>query len=235
MDVNATRGVTKRRRERATQPPLTRQGVIDAALAILHNEGLDKVTMRRIAAALDTGAASLYVYVRDTKDLHAQLLDALLGTVAISSPAGGAWRERLKALLTSYALVLFQYPAIARMTMTTHPSGPHYLALVDTVLALLRKGGVADREAVWTVDVLLLFATATAAEHGAHKEAQEVDEFSALARAIHTADAGLYPEIARLGDELLSGQGPDRFQWGLDVLLSGVLTTRRPSTDEEIL
>ena len=231
MDVNATHGVAKRRRERAAQPPLTRQGVINAALAILHNEGLDKVTMRRIAAALDTGAASLYVYVRDTEDLHAQLLDALLGTVAVSPPAGRSWRERLKALLTSYALVLFAYPAIARMTMTTHPSGANYLALVDAILALLRQGGVADREAAWAVDALLLFATAIAAERGAHKQPHQADEFSALARAIHTADAGLYPEIARLGDELLSGQGPDRFQWSLDVFLSGVLTTRRPATE----
>ena len=231
MNVKEPATPTRRRRERPTQPPLTRQSVIDAALAILRHEGLNKVTMRRIAATLDTGAASLYVYVRDTEDLHAQLLDALLGTVPIAPSVGGTWRERLKALLTRYALVLFAYPTIARMTMTTHPSGPNYLALLDAILALLREGGVADRAAAWAVDALLLFATAIAAERGARKQPHGADEFSALAAAIRIADAGVYPQIARLGDELLSGEGPDRFQWGLDVFLSGVLTTRRPFTE----
>ena len=44
-------------------------------------DGLSKVTMRRVAATLDTGAASLYVCVRNTEDLHAQILDVLLDSV----------------------------------------------------------------------------------------------------------------------------------------------------------
>ena len=57
--------------------------------AILREEGLSKVTMRRIATALDTGPASLYVYVSDTEDLHAQILDALLGPVTAAAPEPG--------------------------------------------------------------------------------------------------------------------------------------------------
>src|SRR6185437_6867831 len=66
------------RRERPAKPALTRDGIVAAALGILREEGLGKVTMRRVAQELDTGHASLYVYVRDTGDLHAQVLDALL-------------------------------------------------------------------------------------------------------------------------------------------------------------
>lgn len=216
------------RRERPAKPALTREGIIDAALAILRADGLAKVTMRRIAAALDTGAASLYVYVRDTEDLHAQILDALLDSVGKAVPAAGTWRERLRALLTSYALVLFKHPEIARMAMSTQPSGPHYLALVDALLALLHEGGVPDREAAWAVDLLLLFATANAVEHGMPRPTQRsAAEESALALKIATSDAALYPQIARLGNELLSGTGPDRFQWGVEVLLAGVINTPR--------
>ena len=221
------------RRERPAKPALTRQGIIDAALAILRDEGLNRVTMRRIATALDTGPASLYVYVRNTADLHAQILDALLATVTELLPADGTWRDRLKQLLTRYTLVLFEYPEIARMTMTTHPSGPNYLALVERVLALLQEGGMADREAAWAVDLLLLYTTADAAEHGTRASlSQAADEDSALAVAITTVDASTYPHIARLGDELLSG-GPDRLQWGLDVFLAGALSTPRASTEQK--
>lgn len=222
------------RRERPAKPALTRQGIIDAALTILRDEGLNKVTMRRIAEALDTGPASLYVYVRNTADLHAQILDALLAGVSEARSAEGTWRDRLKQLLTHYMLVLFAYPEIARMTLTTHPSGPNYLALVEAILALLKEGGMPDREAAWAVDLLLLYATANAAEHSTRESSsQAADEDSALAAVIATVDATMYPHIARLSDELLSGSGPARFQWGIDVFLAGALSVPRVPTPQE--
>ncbi len=222
------------RRERPAKAALSRQGIIDVALAIMRDEGLKKVTMRRIAAALDTGAAALYVYIHDTEDLHAQILDALLGPVSAAAAGDGAWRDRLKALLMSYSRLLFDHPEMARMAMSTQPSGPNYLSLVDAILALLREGGIPDREAAWAVDLLLLYATARAAERTNRRaSARAADEFSAMAKAISTADAARYPNVARLGAELLSGKGPDRFDWALDVLLNGFLNTSRSLTEQE--
>jgi AcrR family transcriptional regulator len=212
------------RRERPAKPALTRQGIIDAALTILREEGLHKVTMRRIAAALDTGPASLYVYVRNTADLHAQILDSLLGPVAVPPPEAGTWRHRLKTLLTDYGQVLFQHPEIARMALSTQPSGPNYLALADAILALLGEGGVPDRTAAWGLDLLLLHPTAVAVEHGDPRSStQKTEDFSALATKIATADPARYPHIARLGDTLMSGDGATRSDWALDVLLDGIL------------
>jgi AcrR family transcriptional regulator len=196
-------------------------------MAILEDEGLGKVTMRRIAAALDTGPASLYVYVRNTEDLHAQILDALLGQLA---PVGGAgtWRERLHTVLTGYAQVLAEHPEIARMTMTTHPVGPHFFSLVESILELLDEAGVADDAAAWGVDLLLASVTAAAVEHGADRSpAEDAQDLSALAASIAIASNATYPRIARLGDEMLSGTGAERFTWGLDVLINGILATQR--------
>lgn len=220
------------RRERPAKPALTREGIIDAALAILETEGLGKVTMRRIATSLDTGAASLYVYVRNTEDLHAQVLDALLGSVVPISTAGG-WRERLVDLVASYTGVLFDHHEIARLTMSTHPSGPHYLVLVDRMLGLLQEGGVPDRDAAWAIDLLLAFATASAVEHGGSASTDNaLDDFSAVAVEIAAVNDAAYPHIARLGDELLSGAGLERFVWGLEVLINGVIATPRPAQHE---
>lgn len=222
------------RRERPAKPALTRQGIIDAALAILRDEGLGKVTMRRIAAALDTGPASLYVYVRNTGDLHAQILDSLLGPVKVPVPGVGTWRDRVKALLVSYGEVLFRHPEIARMAMSTQPSGPNYLALADALLGLLDEGGVSGKEAAWAMDLLLLYPTAVAVEHSSPKSAtQEADEFSALAAKIATADPARHPHLARLGDTLVSGDGPSRTDWALDVILDGVLAAASRASAEQ--
>jgi AcrR family transcriptional regulator len=220
-------GTTPRsRRERPAKPALTRQGIIDAALAILREEGLSKVTMRRIATALDTGPASLYVYVSNTEDLHAQILDALLGTVTASARGAGPWRDRLKALLTGYRDVLFEHPEIARMALSTQPSGPNYMAMAEAILALLAEGGVTGRAAAWGLDLLLLFPTAAAVEHtGPRSAAQEAADLSALAEQIRATDPARYPHIAGLGDELVSGDGPSRSDWAFNVLVDGVLAS----------
>jgi AcrR family transcriptional regulator len=214
------------RRERPAKPALTRESIIDTALGIMAEQGLGKVTMRRIAEVLDTGAASLYVYVRNTEDLHAQILDALLGRVE-KTPAEGTWRERLTAVIVGYTEVLFDHHDIARMSMTTHPSGPNYLALLDRILGLLHEGGVADRDAAWAVDLLLAFATATAVEHGGDRSQPDL---AGLSVELISTEPRTYPHLVAIGDEILSGEGPDRFLWGLDVLINGVLATPRPAS-----
>jgi AcrR family transcriptional regulator len=206
------------RRERPAKPALTREGIIDAALAILRDEGLVKVTMRRVAAALDTGHASLYVYVHNTEDLHTQILDALMGEIGPATD--GSWRDRLKALLKAYQRILFRYPEIARMAMSTQPTGPNYLALTEAILALLNEGGVADRAAAWGVDLLLLYPTAVAVEHSTPRPP---DTLSTLDKKVAAADPARYPHLTRLGAELTSGDGSTRFDWAFDVLLDGML------------
>lgn len=220
------------RRERPAKPALTRQVIVAAALAIMREEGLGNVTMRRIAGALDTGAASLYVYVRNSEDLHAEILDALLAPVTAMPAEGETWRERLKDLLARYAGVLLKHPDIARMAMSTLSSGANALSLLDALLGLLQEGGLADRDAAWAVDLLLLHATAHAAEHGNWQASTTIaDDFATLSRAIISVDAEVHPNIARVGSELMSG-GPVRFPWGLDVLINGLVQTPRPLESE---
>ena len=226
--------LVRSRRERPAKPALTRQGIIDAALAIMNADGLGKVTMRRVAAALDTGHASLYVYVRDAEDLHAQILDALLAPVVAAEPPEGTWRDRVKALLIGYGEVLHARPEIARMALSTQPSGPHYFALVETLLALLVEGGAGDRAAAWGVDMLLLYPTALAVEHTAPKPAKHATgDVTAMAAILAEADPARTPHVARLGPDLVAGTPAARRDWAMDVLLDGILTAAAPPGDED--
>jgi len=213
------------RRERPAKPALTRAGIVTAAVAILRSEGLQKVTMRRLAQELDTGPASLYVYVRNTAELHAAVLDELLGTVG-PAPAEGSWRERLEHVLTAYTAMLFEHPGLARSALTARPSGPHYLNLIETLLSLLDEGGVPPAQAAWGVDLLLQHATATAAEHGADAASEE--DWDALRRALRDISGRTHPRIAALGGALLSGAPEDRLSWGLRALIAGIERTAVP-------
>ncbi|TXS23055.1 TetR/AcrR family transcriptional regulator, partial [Streptomyces sp. ms191] len=194
-------------------------------------EGLQRVTMRRLAQELDTGPASLYVYVANTAQLHAAILDELLGEVDLGPvTASGDWRERIEAVLASYGAVLHEHPSLAHSALVARPSGPHYLDLVEALLALLAEGGVPDGQAAWGVDVLLLTTTASAAEHAARDDAAASDEeWNALADAVENASPATTPHIAALGSQLLSGTPGARRAWAVRMLLSGMADTPRPS------
>lgn len=198
-------------------------------MEIMRAEGLEKLTMRRLAQELDTGPASLYVYVRNVAELHAAVLDELLGTVE-RLPSGGGWRERLEAVLTSYTLVLFEHPALARSALAARPSGKHYLNLIETLLALLDEGGVPIEQAAWGVDVLLQFATATAAEHATRGRSDTADEeWDALTRALRGVPSSTHPHTAAAASHLVSGTGQQRLSWGFQGLINGILHTPTPT------
>jgi AcrR family transcriptional regulator len=223
------------RRERPAKPALTRAGIVAAALAVMRAEGLDRVTMRRLAQELDTGAASLYVYVRNTAELHAAMLEELLGQIDLGPVTAddGDWQDRLIQVLTAYTAILFEHPGLAQSALVTRPSGPAYFGLVDGILGLLEAGGIPGDRAAWAMDLLLHVATSTAAEQGTRERAVDAkDEEEAQAVALRGAPADQFPHIAAIGAaELMSGAGQDRLSWGFRVLINGVIQTPRPESE----
>jgi AcrR family transcriptional regulator len=201
---------------------------VAVAAQIMREEGLERVTMRRLAAELDTGPASLYVYVHNTAELHGALLDELLFALELPS-VGTPWREGVMELLTGYTMVLFRQPSLARSVLTLRPSGPNYLRLIDNLLGLLLDGGVPVRQAAWGVDLLLQHATATAAEHGTQQESVDTDgEVRQQDAAVREADAATHPNIDRARDELFSGTGEMRHRWALAALVDGIASVPTP-------
>jgi AcrR family transcriptional regulator len=230
------RRVPVSRRDRPAKPPLSRAGAVAVALRIMQEEGLERVTMRRLAAELDTGPASLYVYVQNVAELHGAILDELLTGLRTvdSADVGERWRGELIGLLTGYTRLLLGQPSLARSVLSLRPSGPNYVRLVDALLGLLHIGGVPVAQAAWGVDLLLQHGTATAAEHGVRGEAVDAEaEQDAFVEALNDAADGSCPNIARARDELFSGTGAQRLAWMFEVLIAGISTVAVPGADPD--
>lgn len=216
------------RRERPAKPALTREGIIDAAVRVMESDGLQRVTMRRLAQELDTGPASLYVYVANTHELHATILDRLLAQVDLT-PAKGDWREGLHQILGSYIDILLAHPSLAHSALNIRPNGQHYLALVDALLGLLAAGRVPADQAAWGLDLLLQTATATAAEHsGQTSSCDHGAELRQLNETLASASPEEFPYLHRQAADLTSGTPPERRRWAVDMLVNGIIATPRP-------
>jgi AcrR family transcriptional regulator len=145
------------RRERPAKPALSQETIVDAAMALLESDGLDGVSMRRVAQSLDTGPASLYVYVKSRDELIALIMDRIAGEITLPAVGAGAdWREQLIDLLLASIKGLGRYPGIAVAMFATVPTGPNALALTDVILKLLAQGGLSRQAQAWAVDLLAL-------------------------------------------------------------------------------
>jgi AcrR family transcriptional regulator len=219
------------RRARPAKAPLSRESIVATTLGLL-DQGVERLTMRRVAAELDTGPASLYVYVRDTEELHTAVLEELLGTSGLldTRPADTrSPREQLVDLLMRYIAMLMRYPSVARVTAFSRPMGPNYVHLVETLLDLLVRCGVPLPVAGWGVDLLLQQAETTAVEQGqpAAEQTENATQRAALRRLVAEGAPDL-PHLVALGEDLVSGEGPERGAWSFEVLINGLLATPRP-------
>ncbi|MEV0706190.1 TetR/AcrR family transcriptional regulator [Nocardia aurea] len=205
------------RRARPSKAPLSREVIIDTGLRVLDAEGLAALTMRRVAQELDTGAASLYVYVANRDDLMAAMLDHVLGSAA--EPDDGIWRERLIAIIESTVAVMSRHEGLAFVALASAPTGANALRLIDRMRGLLADAGVDERTVDWAVELLYLHITAAAAEQSAGHAAR-----ASGTRRLGQAEpvAGRTPMTA---PARRSGDGDTRASWAVRALIDGILAT----------
>lgn len=217
---NSNRTVISRR-SRPAKEPLSKDLIVKTALELLKNEGSSGLSMRKIAKALDTGPSSLYVYVTNLQELSAYVLDYGLDKVVLPDAQDGSWKTNLFDALNSYLRVLYESPGIAELALTTIPVGPHSLALMEYILGRLHEGGIRSTSAAWGVDLLLLYATSVAFEQASRD--QKGTTLNTISTSYESLDVMRYPMIANLKYELTSSGGEERFRWGIEVILQGIL------------
>ncbi|MFD9903411.1 TetR/AcrR family transcriptional regulator [Streptomyces sp. NPDC059063] len=218
------------RRARPAKAPLSRDLIVRTGLEILDHHGLDALTMRRVAKELDTGPASLYVYVANRDDLMAAMLDEALGQVPLTSE--GTWQEQLHALAAATVAAMSRHEGLAAVALGAIPTGANVLLILDRMLALLKQGGLDDTTAAWAVDLIHLHIAAAGAEQSAYdtRGADEGDTVAAADRRYAALPADRYPMVTSLRHALFSPG--DRDTWGLRVLINGILNTPAGSFQE---
>jgi AcrR family transcriptional regulator len=209
-------------RDRPAKPPLSEEVVVDAALAILKSEGLDAVSMRRVATALDTGAGSLYVYVAGRDGLLQAMQDRVMATVKLDPPDPARWRAQLHALLGRMHAALVVHPGIAATTLAIAPRSEAALLLQENLLGILLASGLPPQRAAWATDIFAALVTHAAIEDDVRRTSgPELGE--ELRTTFATLPADRFPLITAHASELVAGDGERRFRFAVDVVIDGLL------------
>jgi AcrR family transcriptional regulator len=218
--------VRRSTRGRPAKPPLSTDAIVDAALTILQSDGLEAVTMRRVASALDTGAMSLYVYVSNREGLLQAMLDRVTATIELEPPDPLRWRAQLHSLLGRLHQALLAHPGMAALTLADPPTTETVLLLAENLLGILLAGGLDPQVAAWACDILVLLVTAVASEDDVRR-ARAHDGEQANVDEIYDTLAGLppdrFPLITAHAAQMVAGVGDERFRFAIDVVIDGAL------------
>jgi AcrR family transcriptional regulator len=215
-------------RQRPTRAPLTREGIVNAALRVLKREGGDGLSMRRVAEELGTGPASLYWHVANKDELINLLIDRVASEIQLPPPDPAQWQQQLKEWVLQARQVFKRYPGVAALTLGRIPVGPNLVRWTEWLLALLRGAGVPDRIAAYAGDLGGLYLGATAYEEEMPLPSPTGQDLSpeqlvAMFRSYYESlPADQFPNVHATLDELFSGGPDERFELGLDVLIRGL-------------
>lgn len=216
-------------RRKAPRRSLSREAIVTTALRVVDAEGLDALSMRRVAQELDTGAASLYAHVANKEELLELLLDRIQTDVRRPEPDPQRWQEQIKEMAREGRRVLVTHRDLARAAIGQGiPSGPNALLNAEAMLAILKAGGLSDQVCAYGVDALALFVTATAVEDSllvngvGWTDTTRAEHVKRVREYFGSLPPARFPHITGMVEALTRDEGDERFEFGLDLLVSGL-------------
>jgi AcrR family transcriptional regulator len=210
-----------RPRQRGPKALLSREAIVLAALEALREGGPAALTMRGLAARLDTGPASLYAWVRNQRELYVLVLDAIASEVELPDGSDPPDRQ-LVQLLLHYGDRLYAYRGAAQLALTAQPTGPANLDLLERCLELFEQMGVPERQAAPGLDTLVLLITATIAEQDTRETGEGPETIPDFYDAAIAADPGRRPRIRAGADLLRTLDGRERLGESIRIFLRGL-------------
>ncbi|NUU22512.1 MAG: TetR/AcrR family transcriptional regulator [Streptomycetaceae bacterium] len=210
------------------KPPLTVAAIIDAALEIVDTEGLEALSMRRVAQKLDTGAASLYAHVQNKEDLLDLVLDRVNGEVKLPPPDPDHWQEQLGGALRQIRDIYASHNDLAKANFGRIPTHPNSLVSMESMFALLKSAGLPDKVIAWSGDLLALYGTAAGFELGLLRLREMQDPgsveayFAQIGGFFGSLPQERFPAVHSLLEAMMEGDSDERFDFGLEVILLGM-------------
>jgi len=129
-------------------PPLSLDRIVSEALALLAEEGLDKVTLRKLASRLDVQAMSLYWYIESKDELYRKMSNAVFTDCLNSIPECSCWKTWLKALGLELWRAQHEVRDAARLTFGAKQSDIALRELADQIIAPLLAFGIGRSDAL---------------------------------------------------------------------------------------
>lgn len=207
--------------------------IVAGAVALADQDGLEAVSLRRMATALGSGTASFYRVLHSRQELLDRMVDAAFGQ-HLPPKASGKWRADLAAVARNRRAMLDVHPWLGIELAGRPAIGPN--AFIHHERALAAAAGYADDPTVASsaVETVLAYVLGSTARESAEMRTQQRSGLtseqwrtSAAPYLQQVLDSGAYPHLKRMVHDAIDLDPDERFERGLACVLAG-LATRTP-------
>ena len=214
-----------------TREPLTRERVIDAALRVMDAEGLEAVTMRRVAREVGVEAMSLYHHVEDKEDLLDGICECVMSGFDFPAPSDD-WAENCRRGARAWRRLLQEHPDVMRLL--TEKRGPvqsvDSMRPMEYALTVLRSSGLSDRDTVQAFHAfggyIQGFVMMELGSIAGGSDEEHMKAHAELAASL----PGDFETMQAVGPHFLECDADEQFEFGLDLLIRGLEAKARAST-----
>lgn len=216
---------------RPAPSPLSRATIVRAAIDLADAGGLEAVSLRKVARALDVGPMRLYGYVSTKEELLDLMVDEVYADFPSPRPDGGDWRAGLRSLAIQTRLAACRHEWFADLIGGRPHFGPHALAALEASLATLNGVPGFDNiddmmQALGTVQAYVIGAIRaeiterrTTRATGMDKRQWQIASGPSMRRVLTT---GRYPMLAKVVQDATHRDAETTFQAGLTYVLDGI-------------
>jgi AcrR family transcriptional regulator len=210
--------------------PITRDAIVEAALAVMDREGVDGLSMRRVAEELDTGAASLYWHVKNKDELLQLIYERTTQELTLPEPDPSRWQELVRRVAYDMRDLFRRHRDLARISLGRIPSGPTIARVAEWSFELLRPAGIPDQVIAYSGDLLALYVGAIEFEQGLGLASPTGEDMppeqivGMLRDYLLSLPEESYPNTRRAADLLLNPDEEARFAFGVETIIRGLET-----------
>ena len=206
----------------ARRSPLTRERILRAAVRLADKQGLDALSMRRLATTLKVEAMSLYNHVANKDDVLDGMVDLIIGEITPPT-SGGDWKTAMRARATSAHAVMLAHPWAPMLVVSRINVGPNMLRYIDATLGTLREAGLswAETDRAWNAMDCHIYGFTLLLQNFP----VDPEEYASTAASyLPMLPADTYPYMHELSRGVADGShdGTHDFSFGLELILDGL-------------
>ncbi len=206
---------------------LTRKLIIGAAMELIEQDGVDAVSMQRLASELGCGVVSLYHHVPSRSALLDGVADAVMSGIAVTSVPGTDWQEQVRAQARAFRQIARAHPRCAMVVVSRPASSAAIVRPAEEALATLRAAGFGRAEAVRIVRAFVAYIVGSVLPAAPVSPGLAVGDDDGDLRRPRLRPAE-FPQVTDLAPELSSSDHEADFEFGLDLLIRAV-AARQPA------
>lgn len=218
---------------KANTPTLTREQIVGAAIQIVDRDGLDALSMRRLAAELSVGTMSLYYHVPDKTALFDLILEAVMGDwdMSVDDPAAPA-QERMMTMAWALRRALMAHPNAVPIALSRPLRTPGQLRPIEKMLGILLQVGVSPTDAMMSVEVIGHFVFGSSMAYANHLASTQGHEPTAE-EAFASITPQEFPNLMRAAQEADQVSWDSSFEAGMRALVDGLVLNRIESDGKD--